>query len=48
MAIGEPISVGRIRPGERGFMAAVLSPGMRAISIKIGPTTGIAGLQTCC
>ena len=44
IAIGEPISVGRIvRPGERGFMAAVLSPGMRAISIKIGPTTGIAG-----
>jgi len=41
---GEPISTGRIvRPGERGFLAAVLLPGTRAISVPINATTGIAG-----
>src|ERR1700689_4621127 len=34
IAQGEPVSVGRmIKPGERGFLAAVLAPGMRATSI---------------
>jgi pilus assembly protein CpaB len=41
---GEPITDGRIvKPGERGFMAAVLTPGMRAVSVPINATTGIAG-----
>ncbi|MAU40287.1 MAG: Flp pilus assembly protein CpaB [Kordiimonas sp.] len=32
-----------VRPGNRGFMAAVLTPGARAVSIKVNATTGIAG-----
>ncbi len=41
---GEPITDGRIvRPGDRGFLAAVLQPGTRAISVPINATTGIAG-----
>ncbi len=44
ISAGEPISDGRIvRSGERGFMAAVLTPGMRAVSVPINATTGIAG-----
>lgn len=41
---GEPITDDRVvKPGERGFLAAVLSPGMRAISVGVSATTGIAG-----
>ncbi|MEW5703198.1 MAG: Flp pilus assembly protein CpaB [Pseudomonadota bacterium] len=41
---GEPITEGRIvRPGDRGFLAAVLSPGMRAVTVPINATSGIAG-----
>lgn len=41
---GEPITPGRmVRPGERGFLAAVLNPNMRAISVPINAITGIAG-----
>ena len=41
---GEPITDGRIvRPGDRGFLAAVLQPGKRAISVPINATTGISG-----
>ena len=44
ISAGEPITDGRIvKPGERGFMAAVLTPGMRAVSVRINATTGIAG-----
>ncbi len=44
ISAGEPITEGRIvKPGERGFMAAVLTPGMRAVSVRINATTGIAG-----
>lgn len=44
ISAGEPISEGRmVKPGQRGFMAAVLSAGMRAISIQVDSTSGIAG-----
>lgn len=33
-----------LHPGERGFLAAVLQPGYRAISIGVDATTGAAGL----
>ena len=45
IAAGEPITRRRIiKPGDRGFMAAVLLPGYRAMSIKIGAASGVAGL----
>ncbi len=41
---GEPIMNGRVmRAKEQGFMAAVLSPGMRAVSVAITPIAGVAG-----
>ncbi len=41
---GEPIVKAKIlSPGERGFLAAVLQPGMRAVSIAVNPTSGISG-----
>lgn len=44
LVAGEPITSGRVvKRGEKGFMAAVLSPGMRAISVKISATTGASG-----
>lgn len=33
-----------IKLGERGFLAAVLKPGTRAISIRVDESTGVAGL----
>jgi pilus assembly protein CpaB len=33
-----------MRPRDRGFLAAVLAPGMRAVSIGVDPVTGVAGL----
>jgi pilus assembly protein CpaB len=42
---GQPVTRDRIiKPGERGFLAAVLQAGYRAISIPIGAASGIAGL----
>ncbi len=44
IAAGEPITDGRlIKTNDRGFMAAVLTPGMRAVSVQINETTGISG-----
>lgn len=44
IAEGEPITDARvIAPGNRGFLAAVLRPGMRAISVPVTITSGIAG-----
>src|SRR5712691_11394510 len=41
---GEPITDARvIAPGNRGFLAAVLRPGMRALSVPVTITSGIAG-----
>lgn len=42
---GQPIVTGAIiKPGEKGFLAAILAPGMRAISINISASGGGAGL----
>ena len=44
IAAGEPISDGKIaKPGDQGFLAAVLEPGMRAITVGVNQTSGIAG-----
>lgn len=41
---GEPISQGAVvKPGEGGFMSAVLQPGKRAVSVPVNATTGNAG-----
>lgn len=42
---GDPITPGRlVKRGERGFLAAVLTPGMRAVTVPITSVTGLAGL----
>ncbi|MGH6934274.1 MAG: Flp pilus assembly protein CpaB, partial [Dongiaceae bacterium] len=42
---GQPITEAMIaRPGDRGFLAAVLSPGMRAMTIGVGNVGAVAGL----
>jgi pilus assembly protein CpaB len=41
---GQPITLERIvRPGDRGFMAAILTPGTRAVTVNVTPSTGMAG-----
>ncbi len=41
---GEPVTEAKIiSPGNRGFLAAVLHPGMRAISVPVTVTSGISG-----
>jgi len=41
---GEPITEGRlVRPGDRGFMAAVLTPGYRAVTVTVTVSSGLAG-----
>jgi len=45
IAPGEPVTSARVvTPGDRGFLAAVLQPGMRAVSVSITAETGISGL----
>lgn len=42
---GEPLTDNRVvRPGDRGFLAAIVQPGMRAVAVPINATSGIAGL----
>jgi pilus assembly protein CpaB len=44
-AEGEPITYGNIvKPGERGFLAAVLDPGLRAVSVPVDEASSNAGL----
>jgi len=44
LTAGEPVSDARlVKPGDRGFMAAVMRPGTRALSLPINATTGISG-----
>jgi pilus assembly protein CpaB len=41
---GQPITQGSlIKPGERGFLAAALGPGMRAVTVSVSTTSGVAG-----
>lgn len=42
---GEPVTERRVvKPGDRGFLAAMLTPGHRAVSVDVDAATGIAGL----
>ncbi|MFA5490612.1 MAG: Flp pilus assembly protein CpaB, partial [Candidimonas sp.] len=42
---GQPVVPGAIiKPGEKGFLAAILEPGKRAISINVSASSGGAGL----
>ncbi|MFZ2007533.1 MAG: Flp pilus assembly protein CpaB [Stellaceae bacterium] len=44
IAAGEPLTESKIvAPGNRGFLAAVLRPGMRAVSVPVSVTSGISG-----
>jgi pilus assembly protein CpaB len=41
---GQPITQGAlVKPGDRGFLAAALGPGMRAVTVAISASTGVAG-----
>ena len=41
---GQPITKGSlVAPGDRGFLAAALGPGMRAVTIPVSTLTGVAG-----
>jgi len=41
---GEPVTQGAlVAPGDRGFLAAALGPGMRAVTITVSAKTGVAG-----
>ena len=41
---GQPITQGGlVAPGDRGFLAAALAPGMRAVTIPVSAKTGVGG-----
>ncbi|MGE3693571.1 MAG: Flp pilus assembly protein CpaB [Novosphingobium sp.] len=41
---GSPVTQGSlVAPGDRGFLAAALGPGMRAVTITVSQKTGVAG-----
>ncbi len=41
---GEPITKARVvHPGEKGFLAAVLDPGKRAVAVPVDGATGVGG-----
>jgi pilus assembly protein CpaB len=41
---GQPITKGSlVKPGDRGFLAAALGPGMRAVTVPVSALTGVAG-----
>ncbi|HVC63816.1 MAG TPA: Flp pilus assembly protein CpaB [Acetobacteraceae bacterium] len=45
LGVGDIVTNGDVmRPGDHGFLAAVLQPGMRAVTIAVDNTTGSAGL----
>lgn len=41
---GQPLTKGSlVFPGDRGFLAAALAPGMRAVTVPVSALTGVAG-----
>jgi pilus assembly protein CpaB len=45
IAAGDPLTMGSlVKPGDRGFLAAVLEPGMRAVSVPVDDASSNAGL----
>jgi pilus assembly protein CpaB len=41
---GQPMTQGSlVAPGDRGFLAAALGPGMRAVTVPVSALTGVAG-----
>ncbi|MEO6218742.1 MAG: Flp pilus assembly protein CpaB [Sphingomonas sp.] len=41
---GQPITQGAlVKPGDRGFLAAALGPGMRAVTVPVSQQAGVAG-----
>ena len=41
---GQPITQGAlVKPGDRGFLAAALGPGMRAVTVPVSAQTSVAG-----
>ena len=41
---GQPLTQGAlIKPGDRGFLAAALGPGMRAVTVAVSNTSGVNG-----
>jgi len=41
---GQPVTQGAlVKPGDRGFLAAALGPGMRAVTFPVSVQTGVAG-----
>lgn len=41
---GQPVTQGAlVKPGERGFLAAALGAGMRAVTVPVSDETGVAG-----
>ena len=41
---GQPVTIGSlIQPGERGFLAAALGPGMRAVTVPVNAQSSVAG-----
>ena len=41
---GEPVTQGSlVAPGDRGFLAAALGAGMRAVTVPVSATTGVSG-----
>lgn len=44
LGAGEPLTSSRVvQPGDRSFLAAVLTPGYRAVTVNVSASTGVAG-----
>jgi Flp pilus assembly protein CpaB len=44
ISAGQPLTQGSlVKPGDRGFLAAALGPGMRAVTVSVSRATGVAG-----
>ena len=44
VSAGQPLTKGQlVKPGDRGFLAAALGPGMRAVTVPVSAQSGVAG-----